>query len=42
MAHPRKLKPRKETRKIMQPISRDAFHKILNRITPRAPRPASK
>jgi len=26
----------------MQPISRDAFHKILSRITPPAPRRASK
>ena len=42
MARTKKSKPRKETRKIMQPISRDAFHKILGRITQPAPRRASK
>jgi hypothetical protein len=40
---PRKMKPRKESKKKMRPFTRDAFHGLLNRaITPQAEKPAPR
>lgn|GEM_PF-4355976 len=43
MTRTKKHKPRKETRKLMQPITRDDFHALLKRaVTTLVPRRAAK
>jgi len=43
MTRTRKMKPRKESEKKLQPYAREAFHGLLNKaITTPAPKPAPK